>query len=751
MMKIKLIIETLYQAHLEIDIDTHASIEESRHAGWNGITGKIVTTPSSTNGVSDSDVPKGESNGSTKKTDQYPNDGMSVACGGNPGDPSDSDESDSEDDSKKDHAKDDRDENDQNKDRDKERNISDWRIDTEVWKRCIEMKDVDKATRLVNERILPDQDLLDPASEVFDVSSEIVQNICTAICCYMKNKKLYINRVWPALDYRQEVPNKNITFIIYTSQSSESETIEYRCYERSVNEISTSCSNENSHIKELEQDCEKDYSETEKIRECLNKYSKSLMESHKNLTRISISWFKSGGYGTEKQSITPKTCIAVYVQVKGFVPLNETVLPKELDGIVVDVREGVVTSYIGPNEHHEHLKMGCAVHSGLKDRQGTPIGGTLGGFVEINTAVYCISSAHVFLSAEDMEKLKNMGICNLTDDTIIKRFNARQPVYNGSRSFGIGVCAVYKEGGNGETGVEVVIVEVKDRFPISGEFPDCPHNRNPGCDSLKFSSGKLCNREEVNRLIREKKLTVVKFGCISGWTRGIIRLEGGSARFRHMVGTLEDKDEFGMLLYNQYEIESIGGVRFAENGDSGSLVFTDAYGPLSVIGIVEGGMAEVVYVTPICEVFAALNLQENVQNMKVFPPHCPDIQNIPMQTDDSNSSQYLTNRSDSGVSSADGATLCTVEEKLISDVSVLKADITNVKAQVEKTKSDVEHKIDKSNTELQSKMNAMQEQMQKQMKEQMKEQMKQTELLKSFFAQFSPPSPATSTSNTHPS
>ncbi|XP_053390142.1 uncharacterized protein LOC128553055 [Mercenaria mercenaria] len=722
-------------AHWEIDIDTHVSIEESRHAGRNGITGKIVTTPSATNGVSDSDVPKGESNGSTKKTDQYPNDGMSVACGGNPGDPSDSDGSDSEDDSKKDHAKDDRDENDQNKDRNKECNISDWRIDTEVWKICIDMKDVQEANRLLNERILPDQKLLDRGSEVFGISSKIVQNICTAICCYMKECFLHIIHVCPALDYRQGFSNTQITFVIYSTRPHENETIEYRYYIRHVNEISTSCSEENTHIRELEQDFPKDYSKTDEIVECLNKNSKSLMEQHTNLTRVSISWFKSKGFGTKHQDITQKTCIALYVQVKGFVPLNETALPEVIDGIDVDIRECVVLPYTFPNEHHEHIKMGCAIHGGLKDEQGRVLGGTLGGFFEVDREMYCLTSAHTFMSSADMGKLKQFGkFCDLGLGNAIKTFEAHQPVVEGSRPFGTGVRAVYKEGGNGETGVEAVVVKVQDRFPVSGEFPACPHRRNPGIDRPKFSTGKIYNREEVNRLIRSKTLTVVKFGCSSGWTRGSFRFSAGAARLSNMVASIHS---FGILLHNQFEIENIGETQFAEFGDSGALVFTDENNELSVIGIVEGGTPGVIYVTPICDVFSALELQ-NVQCTKEFTLHYQGMQNIPMEMrSDSYSSRTLTDRSDSGISTNDEAVLKHIEEKfkifdqeitqevarqvheinenmnttvnqelspVKSELSTLKSEVTLLKSDITNVKSELKQDIDKSNTEIQSKM-----------------------------------------------
>ncbi|XP_053408356.1 uncharacterized protein LOC123559853 isoform X2 [Mercenaria mercenaria] len=781
------------------DIDKYISIEESRHVGRNDITGKVDTTFSVTNGVSDSDIPKGESNVSTKKTHQYPDDGTSAVCGGNPEDPSDG--SDSEDDSKKDRgakdddskkdrtkdedskkdlAQDDREEIDLNKDGNKEDTISGWRIDTKVWKVCIEMKNVQEANRLLNERILPDQELLDRGLEVFGISSKIVQNICAAICCYMKENFLHINHVCPALDYRHELSNKQITFVIYRARPHENEAFEYRYYIRHINEISTSCSEENEFITELEQDVPKEYAKTEKVVECLNKNSKSLMEQHTNLTRVSIGWFKSKGFATKHQNITQKTCIVLYVQVKGFVPLNETALPEVIDGIDVDVRECVVLPYTFPNEHHEHIKMGCAIHGGLRNAQGRVLGGTLGGFFEVGGEMYCITSAHTFMSPADMGKLNQCGkFCDLGPGNDIETFEAHQPVVEGSRSFGKGVRAVYKEGGNGEAGVEAVVIKVQDRFPVSGEFPACPYRRNPGIDRPNFSTGKMCNREEVNRLIRSKTLTVVKFGCSSGWTRGSFRFSAGAARWSNMVGSIHN---FGILLHNQFEIENIGETLFAEFGDSGALVFTDENNELSVIGTVEGGTPGVIYVTPICDVFSALELQ-NVQSTKEFTLHYQDIQNIPMEIrSDSYSSRTITDRSDSGISTNDDAVLKHIEEKfktfdqeitqevarhvqeikqnmntrvnqelrpvkselntLKTEVTLLKSDITNIKSEVEKTKSELKQDIDKSNTEIQSKMNVMQEQFKAQLQE-------QTNSIKNMLSEFFRPNPAANASNTN--
>ncbi|XP_053408297.1 uncharacterized protein LOC123560069 isoform X2 [Mercenaria mercenaria] len=731
------------------DKSTHGNVkDEHKLAGtMRRDTGHHRTVPRD----KDSDVPKGESNGSTKKTDQYPNDGMSVACGGNPGDPSDSDGSDSEDDSKKDHAKDDRDENDQNRNRNKEKNISDWRIDTEVWKICIDMKDVQEANRLLNERILPDQTLLDRGSEVFGMSSKIVQNICTAICCYMKESFLHVIHVCPALDYRHEFSNTQITFVIYRTRPHENETTEYRYYRyyiRHVNEISTTCSEENTHIRELEQDFPKDYSKTEEIVECLNKNSKSLMEQHTNLTRVSISWFKSKGFRTKHQDITQNTCIALYVQVKGFVPLNETALPEVIDGIDVDVRECVVLPYTFPNEHHEHIKMGCAIHGGLRNAEGQVLGGTLGGFFEVDREMYCLTSAHPFMSPADMGKLKQFGkFCNLGLGNDIETFEAHQPVVEGSRSFGTGVRAVYKEGGNGETGVEAVVVKVQDRFPVSGDFPACPYHRNPGIDRPKFSTGKICNREEVNRLIRSKTLTVVKFGCSSGWTRGRFRFSAGAARLSNMVASIHS---FGILLHNQFEIENIGETEFAEFGDSGALVFTDENNELSVIGIVEGGTPGLIYVTPICDVFSALELQ-NVQSTKEFTLHYQDIQNIPMDvTPDSYSSRTITDRSDSGISTNDEAILKHIEEKF----QTFDQEITQeVARQVHKIKENMNTTVNQELSPVKSELSTLKSEvtlLKSEIQSKMQEQFTaQTNSIKNMLSEFFRSNPAANASDTN--
>ena len=101
--------------------------------------------------------------------------------------------------------------------------------------------------------------------------------------------------------------------------------------------------------------------ERKRLHVCLAKNTKSLMKEHSNLFMVSTSKLKSEGYGTKHSNIYEETCIVLYVDVKGFIPLGENPFQRKLDEFPVDVREGVFKTFSDPNEFHESLVMGCQI------------------------------------------------------------------------------------------------------------------------------------------------------------------------------------------------------------------------------------------------------------------------------------------------------------------------------------------------------------------------------------------------------
>ncbi|XP_053408300.1 uncharacterized protein LOC128559784 isoform X2 [Mercenaria mercenaria] len=557
-----------------------------------------------TSNVSDSDVPQDESYIRKKKAPQYP-DRKSAACGGgNPGDPSDG--SDSEDDLKKGDGKDDRGDNGKKSDGDEERHIFDWKIDVDSWKECILEGDEEKVEQLLRKKILPDDNLLQEAKEKFGRKSKTFSDICKKISVFVGKQSEEIVDVWPAFKYKKDCDNdEKVLFVVCTAKKVEN--IDINTYETDQRCITETQKNENQIIREREQENPFDDEEMKQIVQCMKDNSVTLMDIHSNITRISVSWIKSKGYGTELSSMNHELCIVLYVHIKGLIPINEDPFPTNVGIYSVDIREGVFLPLAGPFEHHEQIKMGCAIRGDFHTGGGV---GTLGGFVEHNNNIYCITSAHVMFEKHHFEHLQKNKLILFGPH---HQYFAYQPTKKEAKPFGKITKAVYTEGGGGAAGVEAVLICVDERCPSSGNFPDGKNYREAGFDNgMSYTSGKTLEMADLPR-----RTDVIKYGIYSHVTRGCFRLDGASIRNNNALGTIHN---LGFLLHNQIEIEEIGHVRFAEPGDSGALVMTEEEnGDLVAIGLLEGEMDGIYIVTPICDVLAALGIPRN-QGLKRFGP-----------------------------------------------------------------------------------------------------------------------------------
>jgi hypothetical protein len=183
---------------------------------------------------------------------------------------------------------------------------------------------------------------------------------------------------------------------------------------------------------------------------------------------------KSVGYTSGKHDIKIKPCIALYVSVKGYIPLNETPFEKEIDGFPTDVLEGEFEPFIGgPNQYHEHLKMGVAIHANVLIGD-TILGGTLGGFINHSVHGLCgITSAHVVYDSAELARVKNAKELSLIKTVY-------QPINECMSAFGEVVLAIYNEGSESESGMEVALIRIKDRQPKDGSFPEAFNNLEAG-------------------------------------------------------------------------------------------------------------------------------------------------------------------------------------------------------------------------------------------------------------------------------
>ncbi|XP_060579747.1 uncharacterized protein LOC132736605 [Ruditapes philippinarum] len=482
------------------------------------------------------------------------------------------------------------------------------------WDRCITRGSETAAKQLIDREILPSQRELHKACRVFGVGSHILSEICSMISYQIIKKSENVIDVWPSYqnDHVLSSSYVSIVFVVVVKKNSIFlvSKYNYECYIKSENDSSEM---KIVAVKEMESDpsdIQSSNAVLENIRKCVNKNADDLLQKHSNLNVILPSLMKSVGYTSGKHDIKIEPCIALYVSVKGYIPLNETPFEKEIDGFPTDVLEGEFEPFIGgPNHYHEHLKMGVAIHANVSI--GNKIfGGTLGGFINHSVHGLCgITSAHVVCDSAELARMKDAKVLSLQKKVY-------QPIDAGidesMSEFGEVVLAIYKEGSESESGMEVALIEIKKRQPKDGSFPEACNDNEAGFgsrDQLCFNSGEVCEISAV-----DKWTAVFKFGMSSGITRGGFNLYGGVVR-ESLKGHL---NSFEYYLKNQIMILQLGDTPFAKNGDSGALVFIKGTPDFAAIGIVEGGMGCYVFVTPICDILTAVGCTKMCQ----FTPGC---------------------------------------------------------------------------------------------------------------------------------
>ena len=219
-----------------------------------------------------------------------------------------------------------------------------------------------------------------------------------------------------------------------------------------------------------------------RIRECLTKYSKSLMEKHSNLMVVSASNIKSSHYGQESAKYDKKVCVVLYVKVKGIIPYGEKPFPTVLEGFPVDVREGKFQLFSNPDDKHHSLVMGCQIETAYNTS------GTLGGFVELeDQTIGGLTCCHVF---ETAEVLKNYNKAIETFGPLDHsnfRLDVYQPTRGEDNKIGVLLRSQKKEGDTETIGVDAALIHITHRHPVSGSFPEPEFN-----EAGKFDLNLLC-------------------------------------------------------------------------------------------------------------------------------------------------------------------------------------------------------------------------------------------------------------------
>ena len=332
------------------------------------------------------------------------------------------------------------------------------------------MKDEELATQLLERGFLPDQHSINEACLVFGRKHEIVLNMCSMVCTFIKNKQQCIKHVWPSYRY---VRNDNIdprfvndiTFVIIT-QTEVHVNVEsinmFNTFIRASSEISSESRAINKHENTFSRKLGRDMKRKRKeIMKCMDDNVDKLLEKHSNITTVSASLFKSSNYTEGNENFEENLCIVLYVHVKGYIPLNEDPFPLNIEKYDVDVRECVFTPLTSsPKDFHSTLKMGLEI--GITGPNGKL--GTIGYLDPPYKPNHFVTCAHVVMDNDELVRSKEREI-----DIDI---NVYQPLADRSRQIcGRAIKTVYQEKGRNDVGVEAALVKIVDRDSNGFTFP----------------------------------------------------------------------------------------------------------------------------------------------------------------------------------------------------------------------------------------------------------------------------------------
>lgn len=474
------------------------------------------------------------------------------------------------------------------------------------WKKSLFLDDEKYANKALRKHLLPDQQMLNDLAKHFGRKSELISKICKLVCVHIAEQDESIYDVWPAV----KINCNDIVFVIMVkanqsnnkSQKSRLKEIRYSYVKRSLGEVSYEGQYVNNSRQFNKYSAELSSSEKELLQRGINNNNVQLMKRHKYLMMISGSPVRSKGHDWECHTIEREICIALYVLVKGYIPINEEPFDTEYEGLSVDVREGFFQLFTGPVNRFDNIKHGCQII--------THQFGTVGGFVDYFGYGTCgLTCAHVVLDPTGMNSLASkekddmaLGI-SLTDQIVYQPDKSLE-----SNAIGNVVKAIYREGGNGESGIDLAVFHILQRYPMFGDFPDLEDGSSA---NVSYDSGKVAD------ILRLGSCKVFKYGAATYLTSGEVVLDSSTLSVR-TYETFEVNNDYNIKLHNLLEIRPDASFpEFAKEGDSGALVYCvgENNEPICV-GVVEGGTGNnscvVIPILPILE-------QLNLTSLKSFP------------------------------------------------------------------------------------------------------------------------------------
>jgi hypothetical protein len=313
---------------------------------------------------------------------------------------------------------------------------------------------------------LVNQEELDRQCESRNRKDELVVQYCKSICNMIESSSEYIIHVYAAYKKENEKKIFFVVTVMWDFDLNEHE-IGYRMMKRNYGDLSTEGIDINYSMKDSEETMSAD--EHKKLCAGISKNSERLMDNHRYLNVISGSIVRSKTYKPSAMCLSKESCMALYVSVKGFIPIEEDAFQKTYDGVPVDIREGLFFPYGMAGEYHDNIKMGCKITRLTEiDRKR---GGTLGGFIDNPKYGLCgITCAHAMMFPDELEKCveQNGEISwpQISSDIVC------QPDPLAINKIGRIVQAIYKNSNQYEASVEVALIQIEDRPPKSGVFPN---------------------------------------------------------------------------------------------------------------------------------------------------------------------------------------------------------------------------------------------------------------------------------------
>ena len=184
-----------------------------------------------------------------------------------------------------------------------------------------------------------------------------------------------------------------------------------------------------------------------------------ILQDSPNVTSVSFSPVKSTGFGTSDETLEEDPCIVFFVEVKfdkKRIPMGSKKIPKEINGVKTDVREGIAELSMDNAPGRVSVKLGTKISKNGRN-------GTLGPlFCSQEGKIGFITSLHVLLPERHESFIRE------TDEMYV-RFTVHELVREGDTQRRIGDVTemYYRKGRAGDTpGYEFALVELFQNISV---------------------------------------------------------------------------------------------------------------------------------------------------------------------------------------------------------------------------------------------------------------------------------------------